>query len=96
MEKKTLGVTAEAAVKAAVLNNDCPALSDGDTSSMTLNQRMSLNDTARINVNETGTDKEGGLDSGSYYVYVKGEMGTDKKLPHFHIKASAKVGTSGG
>lgn len=86
MDKKTLGVTAEAAVKAAVLNNDFPALSDGDTPSMTLNQRMSLNDTVRINVNETGTDKESGLDSGSYYVYVKGE-GTDKKIPHFHIKS---------
>ena len=86
MDKKTLGVTAEAAVKAAVLNNDCPALSDGDTTSMTLNQRMSLNETARINVNETRADKESGLDSGSYYVYVKGE-GTDKKIPHFHIKS---------
>lgn len=50
----------------------------------TLNQAMSLNEMAQINLNERGT-KNNSFNSDVYYVYVKGEGGY-KKFPHFHIK----------
>ena len=59
-----------------------------DTSSeISLNQIMSLNEMAQINIRETQKGKKH-LDEGSYYVYVKGEGGY-KKFHHFHIRNKA-------
>ena len=55
-----------------------------DTSSeISLNQIMSLNEMAQIDIRETLNGKKH-LDEGTYYVYVKGEGGA-KKFHHFHI-----------
>lgn len=62
---------------------------DGYDEPMTLNQKMSLNEMAQINVGEMGTDKKSNFNSNAYYVYVKGEGGY-KKFQHFHIKSKSE------
>lgn len=57
----------------------------GQGETMSLNQKMSLNEMAQINLNEQGFEKNGCFDASRYYVYVRGEGGNNK-FPHFHIK----------
>jgi hypothetical protein len=53
-----------------------------------LNQKMSLNEMAQVNLRERGNNKYS-FDSNVYYVYVRGEGGF-RKFPHFHIKHRAE------